>query len=179
MKSSSKKTSTAKDSFTAKLERFDSNLWHFHIMVPDKVVVHFIKGNDRRVICRLNDKLEFQCALMPAGNDSYFINLNKKVRDALGLKLGSEVYAELKKDESEYGLPMPEELAELMKIDDEGREVFHSLTPGKQRTMLHFIGTPKNSDIRIRRAICVIDHLKLNNGKIIYRQLMDAVKNSK
>jgi hypothetical protein len=57
--------------------------------------------------------------------------------------------------------------------------VFHSLTAGKQRTMLHFIGLPKNMDIRIRRAICVLEHLKQNNGKIIYRELMDAVKNSK
>ena len=167
------------NSFTAQIGRFDSNLWHFHIMVPDDVAKNFIHGNDRRVICTLNDKVEFQCALMPAGNGLYFINLNKKIRDTLGLSLNNKVEVSLQKDETEYGLPMPEELAELMKMDEAGYKIFHSLTPGKQRTMLHFIGTPKNTDIRIIRAICVIEHLKINNGKIIYRQLMDMVKNSK
>jgi bifunctional DNA-binding transcriptional regulator/antitoxin component of YhaV-PrlF toxin-antitoxin module len=165
--------------FTAQLDRFNSNLWHFHFIVPVKIAKKFIEGNDRRVVCTINETITFQAALMHLGEGEFFINVNQKIRSKLKLNDGDEIKISLEKDESEYGLPMPEELAELMKLDDEGREVFHSLTAGKQRTMLHFIGLPKNMDIRIRRAICVLEHLKQNNGKIIYRELMDAVKNSK
>ncbi len=165
--------------FTAKLDRFNSNLWHFHFIVPSKIAKKFIEGNNRRVVCTLNETETFQAALMHLGDGDYFINVNKKLRDKLKINDGDDVQVSLQKDESEYGLPMPEELSELLKMDDEGNKVFHSLTIGKQRTMLHFIGTPKNMDIRIRRAICVVEHLKSHHGKIVYKELMDAVKNSK
>jgi uncharacterized protein DUF1905/bacteriocin resistance YdeI/OmpD-like protein len=166
-------------SFSARLDKFDGNLWYFHIMVPGEIAQQFVKGTDRRVLCMLNGSETFQAGLMPNGGGGYFININKKIREKLDLKLGSEVHAALEKDTSDYGLPMPEELAELLKLDDEGNTLFHSLTPGKQRTLLYIIATPKNVDIRIRRAICVVDHLKENNGKIDYKLLNVSLKNSK
>ena len=91
---------------------------------------------------------------------------------------GDEVTYNLEKDTSEFGLPVPEEFAELLKIDAEGNEIFMSLTPGKQRTLLYMVSTPKSIDLRIKRAICIIDHLKATNGKINYRQLNELIKNS-
>lgn len=107
----------------------------------------------------------------------FFINVNKKTRDKLKVNSSSEINVQLTKDESKYGLPMPEELAELLKLDDEGNELFHSLTPGKQRTLLHIIGLPKGMDILIRRAIAILNHLKENNGKIDYKMMNEAMKN--
>jgi hypothetical protein len=174
-----KKAKSTGNSFTAQLGRFNSNLWHFHIMVPDNVSKKFLEDGNKRVVCTLNGKIEFQCALMPAGDGAYFINLNQKIRDTLNLKIGSEVEVSLVNDESQYGLPMPEEFNELLRMDDEGNALFHALTPGKQRTLLHIIGTPKNADSRIRRAICVVNHLKDTRGKINYKILNELIKNSR
>lgn len=41
---------------------------------------------------------------------------------------------------------MPEELEELLHQDEEGNRLFHALTPGKQRTLLYYIGAPKTAD---------------------------------
>ena len=82
----------------------------------------------------------------------------------------------LRKDESEYGLPMPEELDELLKQDETGNRLFHALTPGKLRTLLYIAGQPKTSDVRLRRAIAIVEHLKSNDGKINYRQLNEEMK---
>ena len=158
---------------------FNSNIWHFHFVVPIKIAKKFIDGNNRRVVCTLNETETFQTALMHLGDGNFFINVNKKLRDKLKINDGDEVHVSLQKDESEYGLPMPEELLELLKMDVEGDQLFHALTIGKQRTMLHFVSVPKNMDLRIRRAICVVEHLKSHQGKIVYKELMDAVKNSK
>lgn len=157
--------------FTAHLDKFDSNLWGYHIVVPDIVAQAFLTGNQRRVVCTLNETETFQCALMPKGEGVYFININKKLRDKLKLKLGSEVQVTLREDNSDYGLPMPEELAELLKQDEEGNQLFHALTPGRQRTLLYHIGSPKSSDTRLLRAIATIEHLKANGGKVNYRVL--------
>lgn len=162
--------------FTAVLENFNSNLWGYHISVPADHAHEFEKG-DRRVVCTLNGTMEFQCALMPKGDGQYFININKKIRDKLKLVLGASVQVALRQDDSPYGLPMPEELAELLKLDPDGDALFHALTPGKQRTLLYIAGSPKRSETRIKRALVVIEHLKRQGGKIDFKQLNEDMKN--
>jgi bifunctional DNA-binding transcriptional regulator/antitoxin component of YhaV-PrlF toxin-antitoxin module len=162
--------------FSAILQKFDSPLWSYHIIVPDSVAKIFIDDGSKRVVCTLNREKTFQCALMPKGDGSWFININKELRDTLNLKEGSTIEAVLQKDESEYGLPMPEELAELLKLDEAGNRLFHALTPGKQRNLLYIAGSPKISDTRLRKSVIVIEHLKVNNGKINFKQLYEDLK---
>jgi len=160
------------------LDRFDGNLWHFHFKVPATVANLYIDKNSKRVICKLNNLLDFQCALMPDGNGNYFINVNKSIRDKLGLKQGDSLHYALQKDESEFGLPVPPELEELFLVDPEGKEIFDSLTPGKKRTLLYIAASPKNSDIRLKKSLCIINHLKYTSGKINYKQLNEMIKNA-
>jgi len=163
--------------FGSMLEESTNKLWGCHFGVPKAVADTLIgAGDSKRVVCLLNDKLEYQCALVPRGDGTFVITVNKKIQTSLGLKIGSKVSVSLRKDESEYGLPMPEELAELLTQDEVGHQLIHALTPGKLRTLLYIIGQPKNSDIRLHRAIVVVEHLKANKGKIDYKQLNLAVR---
>lgn len=162
--------------FTSVIEESTNKLWGSHFAVPDVVAKALIRGEDRRVVCILNEKIEYQCALLPRGDGSFLITVNKKTRDKLGLRPGSKVDVGLRKDESEYGLPMPEELAELLRQDEEGNRLLHALTPGKLRTLLYIAGQPKNSDIRLRRSLAIVEHLKKNGGKINYRQLNEEMR---
>ena len=162
--------------FNARLENFNTRLWSYHIKVPEKIALHYLKQGDKRVVCRLNNEVEIQCAIMAAGDGVYFINLNKKIRDQLKLKEGGQVKVSLKKDESTYGLPMPDELAELLKQDKEGNKLFHQLTPGKQRNIIYAVNHVKDSDLRIQRAMIMIDHLKNNGGKIDFKKLYQELK---
>jgi len=162
--------------FTSVIENFNSNLWGFHVVVPLEQAAPFLQGSDRRVVCTLNDAAEFQCALMPRGDGAFFINVNKKLRDKLKLDLGSSVRISLRKDDSDYGLPMPEEFQELLLIDDEGNQLFHALTPGKQRTLLYIVGNVKSSEKRLNRALAIVDHLKITRGKINFRMLNEALR---
>jgi Domain of unknown function (DUF1905)/Bacteriocin-protection, YdeI or OmpD-Associated len=157
--------------FTTTLGNFNTALWTFHIVVLEDFAKPFLDGNDRRVVCKMNDSIEFQCALMPKGDGHYFININKKIRDKLKLQLGSTVEVTLSKDESKYGLPMPEEFAEVLEQDEDGNKYFHLLTAGKQRSLLYIAGQPKTSDVRLKRAVVLVEHLKANKGKIDFKQL--------
>jgi len=158
--------------FNSVLEESTNNLWGCHFAVPQAVAIAlFGAENSKRVVCVLNEKIEYQCALLPRGDGSFVITVNKKNQIKLGLKIGSKVSISLQKDESEYGLPMPEEFAELLAQDEEGNRLLHALTPGKIRTLLYLVGQPKNSDIRLHRALVIVEHLKKNEGKIDYKQL--------
>ena len=162
--------------FTSHIEISTNKLWGAHFIVPEVIARVFIKEDDRRVVCNLNEKVEYQCALLPKGDGSFLITVNKKIRDQLGLKDGSLVRVGLRKDESEYGLPMPEEFAEVLAQDEEGNRLFHALTPGKLRTLLYIVGQVKDPDKRVGRAIAIVEHLKKNGGKINYRQLNEEMR---
>ncbi|HPI07060.1 MAG TPA: YdeI/OmpD-associated family protein [Saprospiraceae bacterium] len=162
--------------FTSILEISTNKLWGAHLPVPHLIAQTFLAEDAKRVICTLNEKVEFQCALVPKGEGVYCIVVNKKIRDQLGLKEGSTARVSLKKDDSEYGLPMPEELAEVLAQDEEGNRLFHGLTPGKLRTLLYIVGHVKNTDVRISRAFAIVEHLKANGGKINYKQLHEDLK---
>lgn len=162
--------------FTTILENFNSNLWGCHIKVPNEAADQFLEGKARRVVCNLNNVHEFQCAIMPKGDGTFFINLNKEIKKKLDLEYGEEIQVALRKDESKYGLPMPEEMEELLKLDEEGNRYFHALTKGKQRSLLHIIGKPKTSDTRLRKALVVVDYLKMTKGKLDFKELNEAFK---
>ena len=163
--------------FTAKIENFNSTLWGHHVTVSKEIAQAFVIGNDRRVCCEINEKFTFQCALMPHGDGDFFINLNKELRKKLNLEEGMEISIGLTKDTSEYGLPMPEELQELLLQDEEGNAIFHALTLGKQRTLLHIVGKYKSSDVRLTKAIIILNYLKSVNGKLDFKELNEAFKN--
>ncbi len=165
--------------FKTTLGKFESNLWGYHITVPNEIVEKFTEGKNRRVVLKINGSSDIQCAFMSDGNAGWFINVNKEVRKKLGLEIGQEVNAEIRKDESKYGLPMPEEMQELLQIDDEGDKLFHELTPGKQRSLLFIIGKPKSSDTRLRKALMTIDYLKEANGKLDFKELQIFFKDRK
>lgn len=163
--------------FTAALDRLDSNLWGYYLPVPKDIADTISQEQkDRRVVCMLNNKLSFQCALMPRGDGTYFIMVNKSNRDKLKLELGMAVEVSLKKDESEYGLPMPDEMAEVLVSDPEGDELFHNLTPGKQRNLLYIVNKVKNSDLRIHKALVIVEHLKQQQGSIDFKLLYEQLK---
>lgn len=154
----------------------DSSVYYFHVTVPPKIAKKFISSESKRVVCTLNDQLSYQAAIMPKGKGEFFIMINKENRKKLNLNIGDEVEVSLEKDESKYGLPMPEEMEELLLMDADGDAVFHSLTPGKQRNLLFIIGKPKNSDTRLKKAVVVIDYLKMTGGKLDFKELNEAFK---
>ena len=149
--------------------------WHF-LLIEKKIVDKFgFPDKFKRVICSINGSDGFQCALLP-WQQMFYIIVNKKKRDALGIVSGDTVDVELVRDESKYGLPMPEEFREVLDQDPDGDRLFHDLTKGKQRSVLYHIGNVKDIDRRIHVALIFVEHLKNNDGKIINKLLMEELK---
>ena len=149
--------------------------WHF-LIVSEEIVAKFgFEGKSKRIVCTINGGEGFQCALLPSG-DLFYIIVNKKKRDALGIVAGETVDVLLEKDESKFGLLMPEEFVEVLKQDNDGDRMFHGLTAGKQRSILYLLSKPKDIDVRIHQALLIVEHLKENDGKIIDKKLYEELK---
>ena len=164
--------------FKGIIQKLDSNVWSHCVFVPLEYSEKLIEGTDRRVICTINDNVTIHAALMPNGGNEYFINLNKDVRKELGVDIGSTIEISLKKDTCKYGMPMPLEFQELLEQDELGNTTFHSLTIGKQRNLIHIVGKFKSEEKRIEKSIIILEYLKSVNGKLDFKELNLAFKNS-
>ena len=162
--------------FKTKLTRStEGSGWHF-LIVDKKIEAKFgFEGKFKRVVCTINGGESFQCALMP-WRETFYIIVNKKKRDAIGIVAGDTVDVVLEKDESKYGLPMPEEFREVLDQDPEGDNLFHALSAGKQRSLLYLLSRPKDIDVRIHQALLIVDHLKVNGGQINGDRLFEELK---
>jgi uncharacterized protein YdeI (YjbR/CyaY-like superfamily) len=71
---------------------------------------------------------------------------------------------------------MPIELMEVLSQDEYADKLFHELTPGRMRNIIHSVSSVKSTDIRIRKALVYAEHLKKNKGKIEYKELAQEMK---
>jgi len=164
--------------FTGTLQNFDDSLWGFHILIPLEIANIFVKEKkNKRVICSFRNKEQIiHCALMPDGLGGWFINMNKELRKKLKLNHLDEIAISIEEDNSKYGMPMPEEFQELLDYDPEGDVLFHQLTAGKQRSLIHFISKYKAVDTRINKALIIVDYLKQTQGELDWKELNEAFK---
>jgi len=167
---------STKHSFNSTVQLFEDNLWLYHFLVPKVVAAYFLAlPSTRRELCKINGHDAFNCALMPDGLGDYFINLSQKIRADLQLKEQQEMSIELEADTSEYGMPMPEELQEMLYQDPEGNEAFLALTPGKQRNLIYIVRNVKSAEIKMRRAFVIVRHLRMHD-KLDFKQLNAELK---
>ncbi len=164
--------------FTTNLHILDSDVWGHYVPVPQDIAEKLMEDKNRRVICYFDNDIKSYAALMHKGDGTFFINVRKELHKKLGVKLGDPIHIKIEKDISEYGMPMPEELGELLALDDEGSHYFHQLTPGKQRSLIYMVSKPKRVDTRIKKAVVIVDFLKHNKGVLDYKLLNEAFKES-
>jgi hypothetical protein len=158
------------------LDHQNTNLWGGHIIVSDLVANEIKEQRFKRFICSLNDEVSFHCALLSMGNGLYFINVNKEIQKKLKVGFGAGVKVNLREDKSKYGIPLPEEMKELINQDDQVNQVFHSLSEGKQRSLLYVIGKPKTSKTRLKKAVLIARYLVSMNGNLDFRELNNYIK---
>ncbi len=136
--------------------------WNMHaiILPPESLEKHGLKIKDR-IVASFDNGNQLQCAIVSLEKNQKGIMLGKHFLEKSELSPGQEVSLEIKKDVSEYGMPMPIELSEVLSTDDEGSLGFDALTPGKKRSIMYFIEKAKQLDTRITRALLVVENIKM------------------
>ena len=145
-----------------------------YLEIPS-VIVNRLGGKfNLRVVCRINDSLEFNTGLMALGGGIAYIALNAGRMKELGVKPGDSVMVSLKKDHSEFGMEHPLELNEVLKSDAEGALRFERLLAGKKRYIVQYLSKIKSDQLRIERSIRIIENLKkCPEGKEAFRDFLN------
>ncbi len=163
-------------SFRAILHSSDNKLWGAHFEVPPEIAVHYQKDSAKRAVCTLNGVESYQCGILRGVKSKFVITVNATIRKKLGVVFGDELHVQLAPDDSEYGLPLTEEMKVAMQMDKEAADIFAKLSPGRQRTLLYLAANVKRPDLRAARAIVILEHLKVQKGDINFRVLNTAIK---
>lgn len=132
------------------------------------------KGNyNQRLIIRLDGKVEWQCGILAMGEGSGCIPVNATRLKKLRKTIGDDVYVELCKDESEYGVEIAEELAEYWAQEPESHRRFLLLKPSMQRYILQYVITAKTPEKRLERSLLLMRNLVQSaEGKETFRELL-------
>ena len=132
--------------------------------------------NPFRVLIDVNGQGRISSGLMPDGKGNFFVTVSKEVRKRFGLQQDDEVRLVIHPDDSAYGMPLPEELAEIWSVDPEAHRVFHLLTPGKQRGLIYQVAKPKGAATRAKKAVQISEYLKQTGGVLDYKELNAYIK---
>ncbi|MDB5274157.1 MAG: hypothetical protein JWO58_2524 [Chitinophagaceae bacterium] len=162
--------------FTSHVYRLDYLNTHY-IEIPVSIVKKLGGKFNVRLLCTINNQLTFQCGIVALGEGKGYISLNAKRLKELKLKKGDKVQVVLKNDDSEFGAEIPEELVEVFAQDKEGFKRFQQLIPGKQRFIIRHVCAVKNTQLRIDRALTLIENLKkLAPGKETFKGMLSKEK---
>lgn len=134
----------------------------------------FEKGNfNQRLIITLDGKISWQCGILAMGEGSGCITVNAPRLKKIGKAVGDEVDVSLAKDDSEYGVPVAEEITVLWEQDPETFRRFSNLTPAMQRYILNFVSTAKTPEKRLERTVLLFRNLvRLPEGKETFRAIL-------
>lgn len=129
--------------------------------IPNEIALGWLKDHGKRCCYQLDGGQLYHAALLPRAVGGYYIILNKQARAIAGITTGSSVTVTLTPDTSDFQCEMPDELAEVLATDPEAYEVFQSLTPGRQRSLIYLVTAVKSTDKRIERALRVARALQI------------------
>lgn len=94
----------------------------------------------------------FSRALHGATPQTLHLRFGKTVLRGIGKAQGDWVEVELWPDPDPDRVDVPPELAAALAADDEARERFEGMTPGKRRSLCHHVATAKRPETRTSRA---------------------------
>lgn len=143
--------------------------------LPEKHVRPFVEANGKRakINASNNEKsIVFYAHLKKETTGNYRIFFSKAKRDELNICVGDMVTFQLFKDESKYGVEVPEALDAVLLSDYDAYSIFEKLTPGKQRSIIYFIKRIKNVQTQVDKSILMTENLKrgITDAKLLFKK---------
>jgi hypothetical protein len=99
----------------------------------------------------------FNAAIIPSRQGRHII-LSRDLLQAAGLRLGHIVEVRFNIADQD-AVALPEELERALDANQQARDAWRALTPGRRRGLAHLVGKLKGADARNRKADALVDLL--------------------
>lgn len=127
------------------------------VEIPADVVKKLPSGRVR-VEGKLNN-VSFNLAIQSKKNGPKYLSVSQAMRRSAGVKPNDRVNVSFTVVDPDK-LDLPEEMEAVLAQDDEGAKKWNKLTVGLQRSLVHYINSSKNVDVRVERALFLINKVK-------------------
>lgn len=138
--------------FASRVVRLDHGFRFHAVPVPDDAASVWKDAGVRRVEGTLNAH-PINRGLQNHADGEAFLIIGQDTLKEFGLREGSEVRLNLWPDPTPNTVDVPVELVIALEQDDEARARWETFTPGKRRSLAHYVTSAKQEATRIRRAV--------------------------
>jgi|GEM_PF-294709 len=138
--------------FAAPVLRLETGMKMHYLPIPEEMATVLHERKIRRVVGTLNGVHVNRGIMGKKDGDCYLILGRALLRD-IGVILGDTIEAELEEDPSPDHVDIGEEFEAVLEDDLEAADRFYKMTPGKQRSLSHYITSAKRVETRIKRAL--------------------------
>ena len=153
-------------SFTQPIAQLEARKGGYYFLrIEAGIVEQFERKRATRLICTLNNELSYSCGLNHLGDGHFFIILATKHLKKLGLELGDPIQFEIHEDPNPLGVEVPEVLEVLLAQDEGAKAVYEALTDGKKRNLIHTMNRVKNIDLKVEKALKILEAERLKLAK--------------
>ena len=89
-----------------------------------------------------------------------FITLNKEIMKNLDAKAGDTIEVSIERDPDPDFIELAVEFEAVLDEDEVAKKRWDTFTPGKQRSLAHFVNGPKRSETRIKRSLEMAEKIR-------------------
>lgn len=141
--------------FSAEIGKQAGSMGLHFIEIPADIAETMFQTFPARAIVQIHG-IAFHAGVLRRKDGYYLVQMGKATLKKIKASLGECVEVILMPDNSEYGYEMPEEMQVLLDQDEDGRKVWEATSPGMKRSLLHYVNSAKSTDVRIKRAILIL-----------------------
>ena len=165
-------------SFRTEVIRLGDDFLRMHALtVPSDVAAAILATGSRRLLVTLaGDTIRRALQTRIDGDDGarrHHVYLSADALRTYGLREGAMLPVTLALDPDPDRLDLPEEFAAALDLDPEAAARFHGFTPGRQRSIAHYVASAKRPETREKRALELATKLRTFT---LYGDLLDRRK---
>jgi hypothetical protein len=143
-----------------------------YILLENKIVKKLTTHQNKRVVCNINNTVQFHAAIMKEKEGGYYIFIGKTHLKKIKATVGMPINAVFEIDKSPLQFNMPEEFMEVLATDDKAKKIFDGLTDGNKRGLIYLIDLLKTSDKKIQRSLLIAEKIKagVTNSRLVLKK---------
>ncbi len=142
---------TTRHGYVAPVLRLGDGIRQYYLPVPDEIA-DVLLTSGRRIICLMNGHEVKRAIHRKQDGERYLVLSRPLLRDASAVP-GDMVEVLIWSDPAPDDIDIAEEFVVALEQDEEAALRFYAMTPGKQRSIAHYVNSGKRVETRIKRAL--------------------------
>lgn len=132
----------------------------FHYLpLPEEIAQPFLASGLRRVLATLNGHT-LRRAIQGGAETEPFLLVGVGLLRRIGAASGDLVDIRLEPDPNPEEIELAEELVLALEIDEEAAARFYSFTPGRRRSLAHYVNSARRAETRLKRALELAEKIR-------------------